>query len=65
MNGWYLDFWHSLQAIKVLALVAERLALRISNVDGATDEDDKAWLAAIPSMPDRDLTRDSGLAPEV
>ncbi len=59
-----LDFWHGLQAIIDLALVASRRALRISFVDGVTGEfGAEVLLAAIPSMPDRDLPRTSGLVP--
>jgi hypothetical protein len=35
----HLDLWHSLQATMALAFVATRRALRISYVDGATEED--------------------------
>jgi hypothetical protein len=59
-----LELLHSLQAVTALALIAVRLALRISDVVGARFKPkSEGYRAAKPLMPDRDRPRAAGLAP--
>ncbi len=60
----YLAFLHSLQAVTALALVAVRHAFRMSELVGITARVDACCVvcrAAIPTIPDKDRTRTSGL----
>ncbi len=58
----HLDLLHSLHAAMALALIALRLALRMSAVVGATVKLTAAiCCAANPSMPDTARTRSSEL----